>query len=423
MINAIANSLHVRHIANTLMEFFANLDWKGDACPSAVSSGHWEQLKSMGFKRLGNGYFSVAIVHDDYPDIVFKVSLRDGDAAQAYILKCREWQDTPKQRYLPYVYFTLKVGHFWCCAMPKYTPNSAELCGMSYKFDPNNVEAVLDVPENATWITHILADVFPKWDDVLLFAATTTITAEAAERHMFDEESIGNHYSLRRVAWIAQSYFNEMGYLMSNTVRGHYKTYSQYLETVAEWFELERNNDDCFDAAWELYAGLRHTLEAMLADEVLYDTLTGINKFFNGLARFDLHGDNWMFTRDDNGFVHIVITDPVSFTEKRKDEPEAPAVSNSDAAKQQIVPVGQSAMPACAGIKLRRLSEIPSIELVNNPVADVGTALQRIIREDCTLLGGGAGAAASRFSGRGIRNCGAHNGGGSAHAPSGMQAS
>lgn len=422
MINAIANSIACRTKADYLINYFANKEWKTVASPDGVTGEDWQALAKEGFTRLGNGHFSVAITHEDYPDIVFKLSLRDGDAAQAYILKCREWKDTPKQRYLPYVYFTMKAGHFWLCAMPKYIPNSVDICGLG-GIPMEDTERLLSVPPVDFWKHHILKDTLPEWDDVLLFTGTYKRTPELVERHQFDADCIGLGYPLNRVAYIAQCYINEVGYFMSNTVRGRYPTYGQYLTALVEWFENERGNDDCFDATWELYAGLRHTIEAMLADEVLYDTLAGINKFFNGLARFDLHNDNWMFTRDDNGFVRIVITDPVSFTEKRKDEPEATAVSNSDAAKQQIVPVGQSAMPACSGIKLRRLSEIPSIELVNNPVADVGTALQRIIREDCTLLGGGAGAAASRFSGRGIRNCGSHNGGGSAHAPSGVQAS
>ena len=322
MNNTIANSPRSprtpRHIAKTLLEFFSTVKFTEDACPDAVTRKHWEQLKAIGFDLLGQGTFSVAIVHDDYPDLVFKVSLRDGDAAQAYILKCREWHATPKQRYLPYVYFTLKAGHFWCCAMPKYTPNKAEVY-MSYIFDPKNIGSVLDVPKPATWSDHILADSFPKWEDVLLFAATATITAEAAEKYRLGKDIIGNHYPLNRITLLAQAYINTVSYMLSRTVRGSYSTYSKYLEAVSEVFELERSYNSCFDAAWDLYAGLRHTLEAMLADEVLYDTLTGIKTFFDGLACFDLHGDNWMLTRDDKGLVHIVITDPVSFTEKHND--------------------------------------------------------------------------------------------------------
>lgn len=70
----------------------------------------------------------------------------------------------------------------------------------------------------------------------------------------------------------------------------------------------------------------------------LAETAKEINKFFKGIARFDLHPGNVMLDKDDN----IVITDPVSFSNDQKAtefqiDPEQLLIEIEQAAKAAMV--------------------------------------------------------------------------------------
>lgn len=76
-------------------------------------------------------------------------------------------------------------------------------------------------------------------------------------------------------------------------------------------------HDHCADLAYYFVEGESDPEDYAEADQPFIETCQMIRKFFYGIASFDMHSGNIMFTKDGKP----VITDPVSFSADRDREP------------------------------------------------------------------------------------------------------
>lgn len=76
------------------------------------------QFEAPGWVILGNGNFSLALAHADFPGVVVKCGIRGHDAAAAYAAWAR---DNPG-KHVPRVLDIQSIGGWYFVVMPKYAP-------------------------------------------------------------------------------------------------------------------------------------------------------------------------------------------------------------------------------------------------------------------------------------------------------------